>query len=298
MLMNVIIISVLLHIAAGFIAGIVTIATHAIQEEAQFEEPPVVEQEEPPPDVKVEIKPTPPKTPPLENLKMKQVDNIAVADVAVDLPNMGDSFTVSAGLGSMSGSLLGGGGGGLGLKMPEIDFFGAKSKGEKICFVVHFGPATTTQKGESTPYTRMTAYTIRKRLEELVSGLPSQAMFNVTAFWAGHCNPFAERMLQATSAHKDLLRQWMAPVNPVESSTETYGSSFGKFGGLLAKTPWPQKIDKNIPSFGPAWYYNYVSPRSDEVKYFGEPVPKTLQSTGLAACFGRWSLSAPIPSMC
>ena len=34
MLMNVIIISVLLHIAAGFIAGIVTIATHAIQEEA------------------------------------------------------------------------------------------------------------------------------------------------------------------------------------------------------------------------------------------------------------------------
>ncbi|NQY31845.1 MAG: hypothetical protein HRT56_01575 [Coraliomargarita sp.] len=174
----------------------------------------------------------------------------------------------------MSGSLLGGGGGGLGLKMPEIDFFGAKSKGEKICFVVHFGPATTTQKGESTPYTRMTAYTIRKRLEELVSGLPSQAKFNVTAFWAGHCNPFAERMLQATSAHKDLLRQWMAPVNPVESSTETYGSSFGKFGGLLAKTPWPQKIDKNIPSFGPAWYYNYVSPRSDEVKYFGEPVPK------------------------
>ena len=59
MLLKVIIISVFLHIVAGFIAGVVTIATNVIKEDAQFEEPPVMEEQEPPKEVKIEIKPPP-----------------------------------------------------------------------------------------------------------------------------------------------------------------------------------------------------------------------------------------------
>ena len=73
------------------------------------------------PKVKVQIKPqkAPPEQP-LQKLKMKQVNNIAIADVDVDLPGMGDSFSVSAGLGGMGGgSLLGGARGGLGMGMPN-----------------------------------------------------------------------------------------------------------------------------------------------------------------------------------
>lgn len=271
MLFKVILVSVALHVVAGFVACVITIANVVIKEEAQFDEPPVVEQEEPPKEVKVTIKPQPPKQQNIEQqLKMRPVGNIALAQVDVALPSMEHSFTVNAGLGGISrGNLLAGARGGLGMKMPEIDFFGAKSKGEKIVFIVHFGPATTSQWGRSTPYTRMTNYVIRKRLEELVEGLPAQALFNVAGFWMSHCSPFSDRMLPANGASKDLLREWIATVNPVEGSDQTYGSSFSsEFSKRLSGTPWPQRIDRSIPSFGPAWYYNYVTPQSVEQQYF------------------------------
>lgn len=200
MLMKIIFISVALHIVAGFVAGIIKVATIVIQDDAQFEEPPAVVEEEPPPEVKVKLSAPSPKLQP-QALALKPIANIAVANVDVDLPSMGDSFTVSTGLGGTGGASLGsaGRGTGIGFKMPKVNFFGAKSKGEKIAFVVHFGPATTQSQGVSVPYTRMTAYTIRKRLEEMVQKLPDQALFNVAAFWANHCTPFAEKMVSANS---------------------------------------------------------------------------------------------------
>ena len=95
MLMKIIFISVALHIVAGFVAGIIKVATIVIHDDAQFEEPPAVVEEEPPPEVKVKLSAPPPKLQP-QALELKQIANIAVANVDVDLPSMGDSFTVSA----------------------------------------------------------------------------------------------------------------------------------------------------------------------------------------------------------
>ncbi|WP_162027103.1 MULTISPECIES: hypothetical protein [unclassified Lentimonas] len=277
MLMKVILISVVLHVGAAFVAGVIKVATIVIQEDTQFEEPPVIVEKEPPPPVKVKIKPPPPKQQP-RALSMRPIANIAIDNVDVDLPDMDDSFTVSAGLGGIGGgNLLGGSGGmGLGLKMPEINFFGAKSSGEKIAFVVHFGPATTSGAGTSNAYTRMTAYTIRKRLEEMVQELPDQALFNVAAFWANHCTPFAAQMLPANGTNKQQLLNWMAPVNPVEGSNKTYGSSHPKeFNKRLSGLRWPQRLDKGVPAFGPAWYYDYRTPKDINNKY----LPKYKKGT-------------------
>lgn len=79
MLMKVIFISVGLHVIAGFIAGVITVAHIVIQEETQFEEPPAVEEVEPPKQVKVQIKPQRPTQQPINNLRMRPVANIAVA---------------------------------------------------------------------------------------------------------------------------------------------------------------------------------------------------------------------------
>ena len=59
--MKVIVISVAMHVIAGFIATVITVASIVIQEDAQFEEPPAVVEEVPPPEVKVQIKPQQPK---------------------------------------------------------------------------------------------------------------------------------------------------------------------------------------------------------------------------------------------
>lgn len=130
-LLKVIIISVLVHVVAAFVAGVVTIATHVMQEDAQFEEPPAVQEEEPPKEVKVVIKPQRPKQAmPMSHLQMRPVANISVAAVDVDLPSMGDSFTVSAGLGNGGGRLNLGNMVGAVMRFPDIKGFGTTKKVE------------------------------------------------------------------------------------------------------------------------------------------------------------------------
>ena len=55
--MKVIVISVAAHVIAGFIATIITVANIVIKDDAQFDEPPAVVEETPPPEVKIQIKP-------------------------------------------------------------------------------------------------------------------------------------------------------------------------------------------------------------------------------------------------
>jgi hypothetical protein len=104
LLMKVILISVGIHIIAGFVAGVITVAKIVMPDEAQFEEPPaVVEEEPPPPEMKVKIQQTAPKQAQPQSLTMRPVANIAVANVDVKLPDMSTSFTVSEGLGGVGG---------------------------------------------------------------------------------------------------------------------------------------------------------------------------------------------------
>ena len=97
MLMKVIFISAAAHVILGFILGGITIVKYIIPDEAQFEEPPAVEEFEPPKEVKVQIKQQAAPKMQSQSLSMRPVANIAVANVDVNLPDMGDSFTVSAG---------------------------------------------------------------------------------------------------------------------------------------------------------------------------------------------------------
>jgi len=109
MLLKVLLISGGAHAVALFILGSITVYKYIIPDEAQFEEPDAIVEEQPPPEVKIEIKPQPPKQQAMQSLRMKQVGNIAVSAVDVNLHNMQESFTVSAGMGGFgSGSLLGG----------------------------------------------------------------------------------------------------------------------------------------------------------------------------------------------
>lgn len=211
MLMNVIIISVLLHVVAAFVAGVVTIATHVIKEEALFEEPPVVEQEEPPPDVKVEIKPQNiPQNQPLQNLKMKQVGNITVANVNVSLPSMGDSFTVSAGLGNIAGgSLMAGTRGSLGLGMSDVNVFGLKTRAERILFVIDASrQMVTDKKGGLNSY-----QVIKNEITDMVGNLSAGTLFNVVLQDRRNMMMFKPQLVAAgADVHAELV-QWIGRIN-------------------------------------------------------------------------------------
>lgn len=137
--MKVIIISVGLHVIVGFIAGIIKVATIIAQPDAQFEVPPAVVEEELPVPVNTEIQLQKPIPPQIKSLSAYKVGEVRVSKVSVVLPNMGQNFTVSAGLGSGNGS-----GGLLGrsisdsiaIGMSDVSVFGLKTRAERILFVI------------------------------------------------------------------------------------------------------------------------------------------------------------------
>lgn len=129
-LVTVIVISGAIHVVLGLVLGGITIVEYILDDKPEFESPDPIVQEEPPPPVEVKIKLDKQKLE-TEPLKMKSVAQITVDQIDVNLPDMADSFTVSAGVaGGGSGNMLGLGGIGDAMKtrFPDIKGFGTTDK--------------------------------------------------------------------------------------------------------------------------------------------------------------------------
>lgn len=210
MLLNVLLISGGVHAVALFILGSITVYKYIIPDEAQFEEPSTVVEEQPPPQVKVEIKQQPPKQQAMQSLRMKQVGNIAVSAVDVNLPNMQESFTVSAGMGGFgSGSLLGGTRGTLGIGMSDISVFGLKTRAERILFVIDANSQMLTDtKGGLKSYK-----IIKDEITDMVGNLSAGTLFNVMMADRRNSKFFKKQLVPAGQEVHQQLIQWITPIN-------------------------------------------------------------------------------------
>jgi hypothetical protein len=207
LLLKVIFISVAIHLLAGLILGSITIYKFVVPSEAQFEEPPVVEQEEPPPPVKVQIKP---KQQQAQRLTMRPVATIAVANVDVNLPDMEQNFSVS-GLGGIGGgSLIGGSrGGSIGMGLSDVSVFGLKTRAERVLFVIDASKAMLTDaKGGLHSYK-----IIKDEITDMVSNLSAGTLFNVVCYDNGRFLFFRPRPIPAGSEITQKLVKWITPIN-------------------------------------------------------------------------------------
>lgn len=118
-LLQVLFYSVVFHAILALILGGIVISNTIGLNDSDFEAPEAVEIEEPLPEVKIEIKPQKMQSAPLQ---MKTLAQIKVDDVDIDLPDISDTFTVSSGLGSVSGRGLNLGN--IGMRFPDISGFG------------------------------------------------------------------------------------------------------------------------------------------------------------------------------
>lgn len=197
---------------------------------------------------------------------------IVVKNIRRDIPEikMPEIVGIKGGIGNTDGF----GGDGIGFSVPEIDFFGAKAQGDKVAFVVHFGPATIG----STPYERMTGFVIRKRLEDLVSGLPEYAMFNVMCFWTYDAWAMEPKLIQATPDNKQKVVDWMAPVNPLEGDYEHCFVGKPLAPVVQARKKYPRKVE-DLPFYAPKWIYPYEVTPAQTKKYLKDPSRE----------FGHWT---------
>ncbi|WP_269526393.1 hypothetical protein [Coraliomargarita parva] len=211
MLMNVLLISGGLHVLVGLLLGGLVVVKYVIPDDAEFEEPPAVEEVEPPKEVKVEIKPQPtPDNQPLNNLRMKQVGNIAVSAVNVDLPSMDQSFTVSAGIGNFGGAgLLSRSSGSIGFGSSMVNVMGLKTKSERVLLVVDAGKnMLIDQKGGLYSYR-----VIKDEVTHVVSSLNAGTLFNVCFFDDGRVKMFKPQPIPTGTEVVNELRQWIGPIN-------------------------------------------------------------------------------------
>lgn len=241
MLLNVLLISGAVHAAAILILGGLTVYKYIIPDEAAFEEPPAVQEIEPPKEVKVEIRPqAAPQQQAMQNLRMRQVGNITVANVDIDLPSMEQSFTVSSGLGGFGGgALLGGTRGSIGIGMSDISVFGLKTRAERVLFVIDASRTMLTdEKGGLNSYR-----IIKEEIGDMVSNLSAGTLFNVVFYDDGRFLFFKPRPIPAGSEVTQELARWIAPIN---SDINQLGLRNAKRVELTAM-PSDDVIQENLP---------------------------------------------------
>ena len=211
MLLNVLVFSAALHAIALFVLGGITVVKYIIPDDAQFEEPAEVAEEKPPPEVKVEIKPRH-EIQPMNNLSTKNIGNIAVADIAVDLPSMGDSFSIRTGdIGNFGGAsnLIGSGRGQLDFGSSQVNVFGIKAKAERILFVIDTNRQMVTDKKGGLNSYRV----IKDEITDMVGNLNAGTLYNVMLQDRTRTLLFKPNLVTAGSdSHAQLVR-WIAPIN-------------------------------------------------------------------------------------
>lgn len=133
------------------------------------------------------------------------------------LPELGGVGTIGEGFdrsggGERSLSSMGAAGS-LGFGISSINFFGAKSKGEKIIFIVDTGKAMMEDK-------RGGYYTykfVKDRVCQMIDRMSAATLFNVMLY-GGKYEPtttamFSTTLLPATPENKAALKKWLEPVN-------------------------------------------------------------------------------------
>lgn len=242
MLLNVLLISGGVHALALFVLGSITIYKYIIPDEAQFEEPPAVVEEVPPPDVKVEIKPqAAPQQQAAQSLRMKQVGNIAVSAVDVNLPSMEQSFTVSAGLGGFGGgSLLGGTSGSIGIGVSDVNVFGLKTRAERILFVIDANRQMVTDaKGGLNSYK-----VIKDEITDMVGNLSAGTLFNIMIVDRRNFKLFRPQLVPSGQDIHQALIKWITPINQDASNPGLEGAAGAARANISVLSEEP--MHKNI----------------------------------------------------
>jgi hypothetical protein len=91
----------------------------------------------------------------------------------------------------------------------SVDFFGAKSKGEKIIFILD----ASRQMMEDAKGGYSTYKYAKDEIHRLVDGMPSATLFNVFVYSGSSVDFFRPQVAPATPENRAALKEWLAPIN-------------------------------------------------------------------------------------
>ena len=215
--MQVIIITVALHLGALLVFGSITVYKFIKPPEPEFEPPPPLESIEPQKlEYKVKSKDLQKNSarPRQQRISVQAISQINTPDVDVALPEFTPEVAVGAGTGVGSGLGQGLGSGGLGFGQSAVNFFGLESSGERIVIVFDISTSVVNKvKSQGYSITR-----IRDKTVEIIEGLNPGTMFGMIQHSRSY-DPFKQELVPALPENKEEAIAWM------KSDFETSGRS-------------------------------------------------------------------------
>jgi hypothetical protein len=132
-----------------------------------------------------------------------------------DMMGMGDlgsaGFDRSGG-GERSLSSMGSAGS-LGFGVSGVNFFGARSKGEKMVFILEADKLMVEDRRGG----YFTYKFAKDRLLEMIDGMSSATLFNVMVYVRDSSVMFQPRLVPATPENREAIKKWLAPLNSTPS---------------------------------------------------------------------------------
>ena len=116
--------------------------------------------------------------------------------------------------------------GGLELGITGVNFFGTRSSGEKMVFVLD----ASKQMMEDEKGGYYTYKFAKDKIHELVDGMPAATLFNVIVYNDSNVDMFRPQPVPATQANRDALKKWLAPIN---SDSRNVGQISGKYSSAF-----------------------------------------------------------------
>ena len=144
----------------------------------------------------------------------------------IGMGDIGGGFDRSGG-GERSLSSMGTAGS-LGFGISGVNFFGAKSKGEKMIFIIDAGKdMVLDSKGGY--YTYQFA---KDRINKMIDGMRSATLFNVMVYTKMNIRMFRPNLVTANPENKKALKKWFDPVNKTPDVVGEINNLSGEYKSL------------------------------------------------------------------
>lgn len=240
---SVIVASLVIHVAGLLILGGISIYNTIKPEEASFEAPPPEAPKEDNNKMRMQVRME-------QNQKHSQrvTQKISVAPSAsrnlsalsVDVPLVNTHIATGVGRGGSIGKGLGEGT--IDLSRSAVNFFGIKSEGERILFIVDASKyILEDRKGGLLAYE-----IVKSEISSMVSSLAPGTLFNVLFYSGRNTYAFAPSPIAATQSNKARLANWVTPINSnvkaigVKNNTQLQRKDIQPMGTKARE--WPRAV--------------------------------------------------------
>lgn len=163
--------------------------------------------------------------------------------------------------------------GGLDFGVTGVNFFGTRSSGEKMVFILD----ASRQMMEDAKGGYFTYRFAKDKIHQMVDAMPSATLFNVMVYNDQNVDMFRPQPVPATQANRDALKVWLEPVNRD-----------------------PHNVGQVSAGYRPSTVYR--SAISGSVRHWLKAVQAAMEQTAdnifvLCAGYGRYSVSGPRPAV-